>query len=208
MKNIFEILKKLGVEIPSETKAEMEREVTENYKTISEFDRQKAKLDNAIENNATHENELKQRDNDLLSLQTQLKTAGVDTEKLSALQTSFDTLNTDYSTSKTAHEKAMSEQKYDFLIKEKTNGLDFTSKGAKSAFLADLKQKNLAIDGESLLGLDDFVANYKLNDTGAFASEKAIEPVPTFTAKGGTGDTGSQSEFGFNFTGVRPKQQE
>lgn len=47
MKNIHELLKELGLEIPADKKADFDKAVGENYKTIAEFDRQKAKLDSA-----------------------------------------------------------------------------------------------------------------------------------------------------------------
>ena len=45
MKNIHELLKELGLEIPADKKADFDKAVGENYKTIAEFDRQKTKLD-------------------------------------------------------------------------------------------------------------------------------------------------------------------
>lgn len=47
MKNIHELLKELGLEIPADKKADFDKAVGENYKTIAEFDRQKTKLDSA-----------------------------------------------------------------------------------------------------------------------------------------------------------------
>ena len=47
MKNIIELLHDIGIEIPADKKADFEKSVGENYKTIAEFERQKAKLDNA-----------------------------------------------------------------------------------------------------------------------------------------------------------------
>lgn len=45
MKNIHELLKELGLEIPADKKVDFDKAVGENYKTIAEFDRQKTKLD-------------------------------------------------------------------------------------------------------------------------------------------------------------------
>lgn len=50
-------------------------------------------------------------------------------------------------------------------------GLHFTSASAKKAFMADLAAKNLPLQGDSLLGFDDFVKSYRENDPGAFAAD-------------------------------------
>lgn len=44
MKNIEQILKEAGVEVTDEQKAAVNAAVTENYKTIAEFDKQSKKL--------------------------------------------------------------------------------------------------------------------------------------------------------------------
>lgn len=46
MKNIHELLREAGLEVPADKKADFDRAVGENYKTIAEFDRTKEKLDN------------------------------------------------------------------------------------------------------------------------------------------------------------------
>ena len=39
MKNIHELLKELGLEIPADKKADFDKAVGENYKTVEEFNR-------------------------------------------------------------------------------------------------------------------------------------------------------------------------
>ncbi len=39
MKNIHEILKELGIEIPADKKADFDTAVNENYKTVAEVDK-------------------------------------------------------------------------------------------------------------------------------------------------------------------------
>ena len=39
MKNIYELLKAIGVEVPEDKKAEFDKALNENYKTISEMKR-------------------------------------------------------------------------------------------------------------------------------------------------------------------------
>ena len=47
MKNIFEIMKEYGLEVPEDTKKDFEKAVLENYKTVTDYDNQAKKLDAA-----------------------------------------------------------------------------------------------------------------------------------------------------------------
>lgn len=49
MKNIFEILKEFGLEIPEDKTKEFEKQVLENYKTVSDYNVQSDKLKNSDE---------------------------------------------------------------------------------------------------------------------------------------------------------------
>lgn len=45
MKNINEILKELGIEVPADKAAELTKQVAENYKTVAEFDKKVGRLE-------------------------------------------------------------------------------------------------------------------------------------------------------------------
>ena len=47
MKNIFEIMKEYGLEVPEDKKKDFEKTVLENYKTMTDYDNQTKKLDAA-----------------------------------------------------------------------------------------------------------------------------------------------------------------
>lgn len=196
MKNIYEILKSYGIEIPEDKKEAFDKEVLENYKTVKEVDTLRNKLETvegdkkAIE--AKYNTDIAQRDTDLATLQEKLKNAGADATKLSNLQTDFDTLQQTYNTAKADYEKQLAEQAYDFAIKENSSKLKFSSNSAKKAFMSDLKAKKLSMENGKILGFDDFVSAYKEQDAGAFIAEnpspKNDEPKPSFSAKTNPGD--------------------
>ena len=196
MKNIYEILKSYGIEIPEDKKEAFDKEVLENYKTVKEVDTLRNKLETvegdkkAIE--AKYNTDIAQRDTDLATLQEKLKNAGADANKLSNLQTDFDTLQQTYNTAKADYEKQLAEQAYDFAIKENSAKLKFSSNSAKKAFMSDLKAKNLSMENGKILGFDDFVNAYKEQDAGAFITDnpspKNDEPKPSFSAKTNPGD--------------------
>lgn len=45
MKNVIEILKEIGVEVPEDKHAELNKQISENYKTVAEFGKTKEKLE-------------------------------------------------------------------------------------------------------------------------------------------------------------------
>lgn len=196
MKNIYEILKSYGIEIPEDKKEAFDKEVLENYKTVKEVDTLRNKLETvegdkkAIE--AKYNTDIAQRDTDLATLQEKLKNAGADANKLSNLQTDFDTLQQTYNTAKADYEKQLAEQAYDFAIKENSAKLKFSSNSAKKAFMSDLKAKKLSMENGKILGFDDFVNAYKEQDAGAFITDnpnpKNDEPKPSFSTKTNPGD--------------------
>lgn len=65
MKNIFEIMKEYGLEVPEDKKKDFEKAVLENYKTQTDYDNQTKKLDAANET-------VKANDTAMKDLQTQL----------------------------------------------------------------------------------------------------------------------------------------
>ena len=190
MKNIYEILKSYGIEIPEDKKEAFDKEVLENYKTVKEVDTLRNKLEAAESDKKAIEEkyntDIAQRDTDLATLQEKLKNAGADADKLSNLQTDFDTLQQTYNTAKADYVKQLAQQAYDFAIRENVANLKFSSNSAKKAFIADITAKNLSMENGKILGFDDFVNAYKEQDAGAFVVDddtEAGKPKPTFSGK-------------------------
>ena len=183
MKNIYEILKSFGLAVPEDKKDEFDKMLNENYKTQAAVNNRNSKLTKAeSERDALqvkYNDDIKQRDTDLADLKQKLADAGTDAETLKNLQAEFDTLKTNYANAQADYQKQLNKQAYEFAIKEKTNGLQFTSNSAKKAFLSDALAKNLTMDNGNILGFDDFVNAYKEQDAGAFVVETTTdEPKP------------------------------
>ncbi len=122
--------------------------------------------------------QISQRDGDLTSLREQLTAAQADASKLGTVQQSLADLQSKYNTDKTDFEQKLHRQSYEFMIRERAGGLKFSSAAAKKAFLQEAIAKNFQIDGDNLLGYEDFVTKYKADDPGAFAAEKSPEATP------------------------------
>ena len=196
MKNIHEILKSVGIEVPADKKEAFDKEVLENYKTVSEVNLIRGKLEKAESERDTYKNkydeDIKKRDADLEDLQKKLKNAGVDAEKLKTLETDLATLKKTYEESKGEYEKKLADQAYEFALKQKVDGLKFSSNSAKKAFIADAMKEEMKIKDGELQGFDSFVKSYKENDAGAFISEDPNKQDPPHFSGKSTGTDSQQ----------------
>lgn len=160
-------------------------------------------------------NTLSTRDTDLTKLKEQLAAAGTDATKLSELSANLATLQGQYDADTKALREKLDAQAYEFAVKEFAASKKFTSNAAKRDFVNSMIAKNLPMSKGSILGAEDFVADYTTDNADAFVVEKPTEPpaqdiqkpTPHFVDSTGgnpapqsTGDGG----FNFNFVGIRP----
>ena len=123
--------------------------------------------------------QLTQRDADMATLRESLQAAQADAGRLPDVQKSLADMQTKYEADKTAYEAKLAHQAYEFAVREKANQLKFSSASAKKAFVQEALSKELKMDGESLLGYDEFLAKYKADDPTAFMAEKTVPPEET-----------------------------
>lgn len=178
MKNIYEILKSIGLEIPEDKKESFEKEMVANYKTIKEVENIQVKVTNAEAANKKLEADLQQRDKDLADLNKQLEDVGNDKAKIDEVTTKLQNLQSDYDEQQKKYSKQLADQRYEFAIKELSSDLKFSSNSAKKAFINDLMDNRLSMKDNEILGFKDFVDKYKEQDAGAFMKEEPDDPEP------------------------------
>lgn len=160
------------------------------------------------------------RDEDLANLQKQLEQAGEDKTKLEQLSASMGELQAKYDAEVKASEEKLHQQSYEFAVKEYANTQKFTSKAAKRDFINAMIAKNLEMEGDKLIGSDDFREAYASENDDAFFVESEPEPgytapeaepdtpdipapIPTFVASTSGAPSADEDSFDFGFTGVR-----
>ena len=154
------------------------------------------------------------RDNDLVALQNQLTEAGQDATKLADLNTQFNGLQAKYDNDIKEYQNKMSQQAYEFAVKEFANTKKFTSQAAKRDFTQAMINKGLQMEGNKLIGGEDFVAIYATENADAFYVEPEPKPEPKPVPKPapvpeivaptpGPAPANSDTGFQFNFQGVR-----
>lgn len=120
-----------------------------------------------------YKTQLDQRNKDLQSLQDQLKAAGP--EKLNEVCQNLASLQAKYDQDSKAWEAKMSQQAYEFLVKEKASELQFSSVAARKEFIREAVEKSFKVDGDTLQGYGDWLKAYQEADPGAFKTESAAE---------------------------------
>jgi len=141
------------------------------------------------------------RDKDLKALKEQLENAaqadGADKEALEKLTADMASLQSKYNDDMKAYKKQLEEQSYEFAVKEYANGIEFSSAAAKRDFIGQLRNAGLKMDGDMILGADDFRTKYQEANSDAFPikSEPTPEPdkqVPKFVEPTGAPEGGKK----------------
>lgn len=162
------------------------------------------------------------RDTDLEALKQQLEAAGADTSKLTELQNQLQTLQGKYDADSKAYKKQLSEQAYQFAVKEFAGTKSFSSQAAKRDFIQSMIAKQLKMEGNSILGAEDFAKSYEEANADAFMTsydddsddDYDEDPKPQFVSSTpGAEDAHTPDPTGgflnaFHFTPVRPIPQE
>lgn len=116
MKNIFEIMKEYGLEVPEDKKTDFEKSVLENYKTSKDYENQTEKLNQANET-------IKANDTAMKDLQTKLgefKDADVTglKDKVAELNKTIETLENDKKTIESDYQSKLSDRDFNDILKD------------------------------------------------------------------------------------------
>lgn len=109
MKNIFEIMKEYGLEVPEDKKKEFEKTVLENYKTMTDYDNQAKKLDAANET-------IKANDTAMKDLQDKLD--GFKDVDVSGLNQRINDLETEKANIQKDYDAKIADRDFNDLVKE------------------------------------------------------------------------------------------
>ena len=120
--------------------------------------------------------QLASRDTDITGLQEKLTAATADASKLVEVQQQLTGLQAKYTKDQKDWETKTTKQRKEFMLRERANGLKFTSEAAKRDFLGQANVKDFQLDGETLIGYNEFFDKYKAENPTAFVEEKPADP--------------------------------
>lgn len=156
MKNIIDICKDFGVEIPAEKHADFLKAVNGEYKTIAEHGKVLDKLTAATKRAETAEEALKGFD-------------GIDPAKVNE---QIAEANRKVKEAQEAAQKQLEERDFNDALKSELDGIKFTSTAAKKSVEAEIRAAGLKLKNGKILGLSDMIDQLKKDDASAFVDEK------------------------------------
>lgn len=181
-----------------------------DYVSKSKFDSELANRDEQIKQLNTT---IATRDTDLADLQKQLEEAGNDATKLAELNTNLNDLQIKYDNDVKEYQAQLENQRYEFAVNTLANTKKFTSGAAKRDFIHSLMDSKLTMEGENIVGIDDFITKYSADNADALVTEPenptpSDNRLPQFAGSTqGQGENGGtapeQNPFGWHFQGVR-----
>ena len=145
------------------------------YVSVDKFNAQVNGLNQQVKD---LQGQITQRDTDISGLQEKLTAASADASKLAEVQTQLTGLQAKYTKDQKDWEAKTAKQRKEFMVRERANGLKFSSDAAKRDFLGQANVKDFQLDGETLIGYNEFFDKYKAENPTAFVEEKPADPPP------------------------------
>lgn len=160
MKNIVEILKSLGIEISEGKTQELNKLVSENYKTINEHNKKVSALES-------------ERDDYRAKLETANNTLkefeGIDAE---GVKKELEDYKMKLRKLEDTHKQALYDRDFDDALNNVISEIKFSSEAAKKAIMDDIKSAGLKLVDGKIMGLNDLIDTYKARDASAFVDEQ------------------------------------
>lgn len=173
MKNIFEIMKECGLEVPEDKKTDFEKAVLENYKTVKDYEKQVEKLNEANET-------IKANDTAMKDLEEKLKDfKDVD---VAGLNETIENLKKDNTRIENEYKDKMAQRDFNDLIRDAITSVHgknakaitalldtdtlMQSKNQKEDIAAAIKTLTEAEDSKMLFGEPDPKPDGKTNPIG------------------------------------------
>lgn len=175
MKNIIEICKDFGLEVPADKHADFLKAVAVEYKTNAEHGKVVDKLATATKRAETAEEALKSFE-------------GIDPEKVSD---QLAEANRKVKEAQEAAQKQLDERDFNDALKAELDGLKFTSAAARKAVETDIRAAGLKLKDGKILGLSDLIEQIKKDDASAFvddAQQQIQNNAARFDDKGNKGN--------------------
>lgn len=176
------------------------------YVSVDKFNSQVGTLSQQVKD---LQGQITQRDTDITGLQEKLTAAQADATKLTDVQTELTGLKSKYENDQQVWKANVAKQRKEFMLREKANGLQFSSAAAKRDFIGQATGKDFQLDGETLMGYEDFLAKYKAENPGALVEAQPDDGddggKPRIVLPKNPKPDPDKSAFGFHFQGVRPK---
>lgn len=183
MKNIVEICRDFGIEIPADKQADFGKAVAENYKTVSEVEKKLGKLETERD---TWKDKAETAEAALQGFD------GIDPEKV---QSELEIWKKKAADAEKNAQAQLYERDFSDALKRELESVKFSSAGAGRDVMSQIKAAGLKLSNGKILGLSDLLDQIKRDDPSAFVDEQQ-KRLENNKARFTTVHTGSDARFG------------
>ena len=187
MKNIIQIIKDAGLELTDEQKKTIEDGVKENYKSVSDYEKQTRKVETLTQESNNWKTQYDEAKKTLDGFEG--KDFDAITRERDSWKTKAENAEKEWKDKLEASEKEykqqIEERDFNDVLTKALSGEKFSSDFAKTGIINMIKEKGLKREGEKILGLDDYLTELKESQKDAFVADGKTPPVFTTPTKGG-----------------------
>lgn len=160
MKNIIDICKDFGIEIPADKHAEFNKAVAENYKTVAEHEKKVNRLNDDL---AAEKKRADTAEEALSSFE------GIDPANV---KTQLEEANKKVKEAQEAAQKQLAERDFNDALSKALDGIQFTSTAARKAIEAEVRANCTKVKDGTIIGFTDVIEAAKKSDASAFVDEE------------------------------------
>lgn len=175
MKNIIDILRENGVDVPADKVDALSRSVAENYKTVAEYTKKVEKLESERD---AHKARADGAEETLKGFD------GIDPAKikdeLAEYQRRAESAEKDYAAK-------LEQRDFRDALDKELAGIKFTSTAAAKAVRGEIEGAGLKLKDGKILGLSDLIGQLRTSDADAFAPDDNTPPPARFTTGANSG---------------------
>mgnify|MGYP002521469979 FL=1 len=188
MKNIIQIIKDAGLEVTDEQKKTIEDAVKENYKSVSDYEKQTRKVETLTQESNNWKTQYDEAKKTLDGFEG--KDFDAITRERDEWKTKAENAEKEWKDKLEANEKEykqkIEERDFNDVLAKALSDEKFSSEFAKTGIINMIKEKGLKREGEKILGLEDYLTELKESQKDAFVADGKTPPVfTTPTNKGG-----------------------
>jgi hypothetical protein len=160
MKDFMAILSEFGIEITDDQKKDIKKAISENYKTIVEFQKKTGELE-------SERDSFKEK---YESADSTLKTFdGIDAD---AMKKEIENYQSKLSETEDNYKKELYKRDFEDALLKQTEQYKFSSEFAKKAVLDEIRNAELKLHENKIYGLDEYIGTIKEKDSSAFINEE------------------------------------
>lgn len=160
MKDFMAILSEFGIEITDDQKKDIKKAISENYKTIVEFQKKTGELE-------SERDSFKEK---YESADATLKTFdGIDAD---GMKKEIENYQSKLSETEDNYKKELYKRDFEDALMKQVESYKFSSEFAKKAVLDEIRNAELKLQDNRIYGLDEYIGTIKEKDSSAFINEE------------------------------------